>query len=122
MLVGPAAGAPTVRRGIHAGAVDDRYAARASNLQERAGMLGGLPGHLAAAVRPALDRIQNRLGAVAGEGIVDVDDQDDRPLAKSGPLPPAGVGVDLTILLGQELVPEPHDTYPPSGGLSDSRL
>src|SRR5262249_30873447 len=89
-----------------AGRVDDRQALRSRRAEQRLHVRDRHPGVLAAGIRPALDRFQDRLGPVAAEIIVDVDQQDRRALAEALRLGVAGGREHRLVARGEEFVPD----------------
>src|SRR5439155_609032 len=74
VLPGPAAGVPVVGP-AHPGGVDDGYPLGVGDVDQPPDARHAVPGLGAARVAPALDRLQNRLPAVAAEAVVHVDDE-----------------------------------------------
>jgi hypothetical protein len=64
------------------------------------------PGILAAGIAPALDRFEDRLGTVAAERPVDVDDEQRRPFAEAAAGAVARGAEHRLVALGEEFVPD----------------
>ena len=113
VLPGPAAGVPVVGP-AHPGGVDDGYPLGVGDVDQLPDARHAVPGLGAARVAPALDRLQNRLPAVAAEAVVHVDDEQGRPLAEPRPGAVSGRGEHRLVTLGQELIPDGlgHDGPP----------
>src|SRR5206468_3827818 len=105
VLPGPAAGVPVVGP-AHPGGVDDGYPLGVGDVDQPPDARHAVPGLGAARVAPALDRLQNRLPAVAAEAVVHVDDEQGRPLAEPRPGAVSGRGEHRLVTLGQELIPD----------------
>src|ERR1700722_4383993 len=105
ILPQPGAGIPIVVA-AHAGGVDDRNAFLVALVDQRANVGQRDPGILATGIAPALDRFQDRLGPVAAERPVDVDDDKRRPLAEAAARAVTGRAEHRLVALGEEFVPD----------------
>src|SRR5579872_6290738 len=65
------------------------------------------PGVLAARGAPALDRLEDRFRPLAAKRPIDVDDEQRRPLAETGPRAEPAGGEDRLVALGEKFVPNP---------------
>src|SRR5207253_6843978 len=89
-----------------AGAVDHRQSPGARRREQAFDRLDALPGLGTAGVPPALDRFQDRLGPVAAERIVHVDDEDRRPVTEALARRVTGRRENLLVALGEKFVPD----------------
>src|SRR5437867_4184149 len=87
----PATGVPVVGP-AHSGGVADGYPLAVADVDQLPDARHPVPGLGPARVAPALDRLQNRLPAVAAEVVVHVDDEQGRPLAEPRPGAVSGRG------------------------------
>ncbi len=110
VLVGPAPRVPAIRTEVHAGAVDHRHALRPRRSHKPGNTCHRLPALEAATVAPALDRLFDRLRAIADEVVVDVDHQHDRPFTEPRPATVASAAKNAPIALAEIVVPDGHQS------------
>ena len=105
VLPGPGSGVPVVFA-AHAGRVEDGQSLAAAGRDQRLDRGHAFPGLGAAGIAPALDRLEDRLGTIAAEVVVDVDHQDRRTLSEALKGAVAARLEYLAVAFGEEGVPD----------------
>src|SRR5207248_2745661 len=90
----------------YAGAVDHRQSPGARRREQPFDRLDALPSLGTAGVPPALDRFKDRLGPVAAERVVHVDDEDRRPVTEALARRVSSRRENLLVALGEKFVPD----------------